>query len=502
MKKAGIAATTVAAVLVVTGVAGPKFTGDIATHQIDKAVAAINAQGMLHAAYTPRSGGWFGQQGDLVLTLHASRNEPQGPAAGHSLTAHLDIAYGPWPFAAIGHGGGFGLLPVGAVINADIDGVKQALASANSSVTLRDVVSLSGNNHLHLGLEPGHYRAADGSELRWDESRIDMVQSGAHWGGEWRSSELDATGLGKAQGNLKFSPLHLHFTDLEQRDGLTAGRIKLEWNGMQGDLPRRNSNELVHLSVGAVTLDSRTRFDRNVPVGEASMSLASVDIGARNMPGMLTLQGLRVDSTSKNAGDDYVDSTLRWNLARASVAGKPFAPVRMELALDHEYVPAVRALAQAARQLRQRQAMAGFSPGTTDPNALAALMPAIQDLLAHGLDLRLSQFEVGLPQGTLNADGDMHFALQAGDKADPQTLMRALVGKLELHVPAALAADFVGARMARQGVPAAQRQAEAQQALDKLVAAGTLQRQGTDYLMRFTSQAGVVQLNGRTIRQF
>lgn len=472
----------------------------MANQQLAAAVAAINLQGTLQASYTRTRTGWFGQQGDLVLTPMLAALRKFDPHGTRPLKLHLDIAYGPFPFAAWGRG--FTVLPVSAVINARIDGLHKTLAALGSDYVLRDVVSLIGNNHLRAQLNAGQHTDADGTRLQWAESRLDVDQHGARWNGTGHSGQIDLGKSGVVVATARIAPLQIKFHDLEIRDGMSAGKIDMTWGGLQASVSTHiTTGARQNITVGKLALSTDTHFVQGVAAGRSTMTLASVRFAAAgNDVPFFDLENMHLSGTTTAPQSDFIDSRLQWRIARLSTAGKVFAPLSLDLDFAHINVPALRNLMLALRRMGKLQQQ-NLPLQVISQNIRAMIMPPMLDLLQHQPLLRLQQFSIGSPQGALQVQGSAQLPLPPNAQVTPPVLMHALDAQFTLRVAAAFAQQLAADRLASQGMPADQQAQGAQQLLAQLLSQGILLLQGTNYALDFSDRNGAMQLNGHALGQ-
>ena len=499
MKKAAITVAAIVAALIVAGLLGPWYTGRTTNQQLDAAVAAINRQGTLQASYARTRTGWFGQQGDLVLVPMLASLRKFDPHGTRPLQLHLDIAYGPFPFAAWRHG--FTVLPEAAVINARINGLHQALTALGSDYVLRDVIGLTGNNHLRAQLDAGQHADADGTHLQWAGSRFELDQHGARWSGTGHSGQIDLGKSGAVAATARIAPLRIKFRDLEIRDGMSAGKIDMTWNGLQASFTNHLTGALQNITVGKLALSGDTHFVQGVAADKSTMTLASVRYAAAgNDVPFFDLENMSLTGTTTDPRGDYLDSRLRWRIARLSAAGKVFAPLSLDLDFAHINVPALRNLMLALRRMGKLQQQ-NLPPQVVSQNIRAAILPPMLDLLQHQPVLRLQQLSIGSAQGALQAQGSARLPLPPNAQVSPPALMHALDAQFSLRVAAPFAQRLATYRLASQGTPADQQAAGAQQLLARLLSHGILLQQGANYALNFSDRGGAMQLNGHALGQ-
>ncbi len=460
MKKLRIAVIGVVALLVLAALGGPAFTGGIATRQIEAGVAAINRQGQFGASYVRTAAGWFGQQGTLTITPRAAALHRLLPA-GQPITLHMDVAYGPFPFAAWGQG--FTPWPVGAVINLRSPALDRLLALAHSGYTLRDTVGLAGGNDVLARLQAGAYHTADGGSIEWQ-------------------------------------PLHLRAENLIVRDGMSAGDLGLRWQGLT--FSKNGPGTPMQARVGTVELHGSSRFKDGVPVGRYRFTMDLIK--AAPVPAAadkgFALRTLRVVGGSAIGAPGFVDSSARIEIASLRAGAGRFAPMVLDLDLTHLDIAAYVALIHAL-QKAQRDAPPGTPPLAAAQLSMAALQQPLLALLARQPMLQLKQLRIGMPQGALQGSGEISLAPPTGTVLTPQTLLPALRAHFTLSAPQTLALHLASERAAKAGAAPAQQGAMAQQTLQQLVQQGLLRRQAGGYVLDLSVDKGAVQLNGRIIKQ-
>lgn len=486
----------VVALLLALGL-GPWYTSRIADNQIANAVAAINRQGVFEAHYTSTSHSWFAQRDTLRLTPVSSRFGNASQDDTGALVMHLHVAYGPIPFAAWRRDG-VTLLPVGAIIDARIDGLAETLKKAGSGYLIRDVVHLDGNNKLTLHLDPGQMDEGLGQHLQWTASGLNLTQRGRHLHGNGYTGELTVTDPTSTT-HIHIAPSKLTIHDLETVEGQGAGRMEFAWEGMQATGTARHSP--MTFQVGTLRLLVDTHFEQGIAVGKARLSLAAMKLRQAGAA-VFSLRHMTFDSQVTPPKDDYFDTILHWKTDDLAVAGQHYKPALLQLQLDHQYLPAMQSMQQALQTYqRELRTQRDVPPDLVLQRMIGILLPSLQQLLEHRPVLKLDPLEVGTPQGVLRAVGEMHVEPPAGMQPTIATLTRDLAGKLSLSLPAPLARHIVGLMLSRQGVPADALPLRTQQYLDNLLSQGLVRMQGEDYALDLAYRDGSLQMNGRTIWQ-
>ena len=450
MKKLGTVVAVVVAVLVAAALLGPLATGGMVSAQIAKTVDNINQQGQFKASYVRAHKGWFGEQGTLELTAQNPKLQKILGTAPQAV--QLDVAYGPFPFAAFGHG--FTGLPVAAVIHARSDALNDLLAKSGSTFVLRSTYGLFGGNDTLARLGAGNVQTSN-SKVAWQALRLDA-------------------------------------SDVVIRDGMTAGDFDLHWGGLQMDDTAKGEQ----IVVGKLKLEGDTHFEQGVPIGGYHLELDSAK--ATGMPQPMTMNGFSLKGGSTISDAQFADFDARYEIQSMQVGAQSFKPMVLAISLKHLYLPAMLQLQKAMHNPALAQEQAAGNPGAV----FAAMRQPLQEMLAHQAVLQLDELRVGMPAGALTAKGKA--ALTAPPPPGPlnaQQLLPLLQVHLEVRAPKALAEFLAQQQAARSGAPAAQQAAAGQAMLAGLVGRGMIKPDGGDYVLVFDINKGAMQVNGSTIRQ-
>ena len=223
------------------------------------------------------------------------------------------------------------------------------------------------------------------------------------------------------------------------------------------------------VSVGRITAEGEqqaTRYGFNV--GRLQAQVASVQsAGAAFGP-------LNIDAVTELAGE-RVNGTATVSVREIVVPGVGTMGLDMDMAVDGLDGTALQGIVAAVEQ-----AQASAAPDA----AFAAIYPAIESdvrrLLARGLEIRVEQFDLRLPQGLLTSQ--LHVELPETDSSSFSWagLLLALQAKADLSVPAA----------AMDTLLAVNPQANA------LIAMGILEKDGEVYRLHAEYAKGLLSVNG------
>lgn len=495
MKKSLVLIGLLAAALALAAGLGPWYTSRVADRQIAAVVAAVNRQGMFEAHYVPTARSWFEQRDTLKLVPVDPRFRELQQHGPREIVLRLHVAYGPIPFAAWSRDG-ISFLPVGAVIDTRIDGLAKTLKKAGSGYRLRDIVTLDGGNSFSLHLDPGSMSGRRGAHLQWRAADLRLDQRGRHLSGNGHSGGLTITRDAPDASHVHIGPARLAIGDLRIVDGQSAGKLTFSWDGMQaGDASQS-------IDIGTLRFAMDTHLAQGIAVGKGEATLASLTVrppAAAAAPAF-ALKHMTLASETREPHNDYADSDVRWTVADIAADGQHYAPAELELRLEHQYVPALRGIVQALRELRQDlKTQRDIPPQLAARRMIGVIMPPLQQLLEHRPVLRLTQLRLGTPQGMLRGQGEARLEPAGGATPSLTTLPEDLVAHFALDAPAALAHRLAAYALARQGVPADRLDSASQQYLDALRSQGLLRMQGTDYVLEVDYRNAALQLNGRTV---
>lgn len=226
------------------------------------------------------------------------------------------------------------------------------------------------------------------------------------------------------------------------------------------------------VTVGAITYALDTRPGKSgVYVGDFSMRMDSVALSAGAMP--MSFGPMNLTSTSSEDGD-RVNSDVSMDFA------VPNAPMLGDLKFDMQ----VSLLGADAVALKNLSDKANSIDDTLPPAAIYAMLEAdLIRLVASGFTMNLSQLDLALPQGLV--DADMEIVLPESDAANFSwgNTVQAASGKASLSMPAALV-QLVSMASPEAGM---------------LVTMGMLQENGDLYTMDALYEKGLLTINGMPI---
>lgn len=500
MKKAIVSLGVLAALLVAAAAFGPLYTSRIVDRQIASVVAGINGQGVFEARYAPGTHRWFSQTDTLTLQPVDRPFKALRQGEVRPIVLHLHIAYGPFPFAAWRRDG-VSLTPVGAVVDARVDGLERLMRKAGSQYRLRDVITLTGGNDFTLHVAAGNMQDGQGALLHWSASELVLHQRDGVLHGAGRSGELTISG-GSQDAALHVDPVMLVVDHLRMVDGQAIGKLALSWGGLSASNMPNGNRVPQDLQMNGLKMALDTHLAGGIAAGDAVVSLASMKLnrhGDGTSP-RLAVQGFEISTSSTDPKDGYTDSQVSWKLDKVDVGGQSYTPARMSLALDHLYVPALVDLMQRLRESEQR-----LGPQDTAASRqamqrlLLVMMPPAQALLAHHPVLRLDELNVGTPQGRVTASGRASLEPVGGLTPSIATLSQDLVAEFKLSTPPVLARHVAASILARQGVPPYQLAQASQQYLDSLSAHGMLGMHDGAYTLDLGYRNGSLTLNGHPL---
>jgi uncharacterized protein YdgA (DUF945 family) len=251
--------------------------------------------------------------------------------------------------------------------------------------------------------------------------------------------------------------------------------------------------------VGQVRLTSASHFESGIPVGRYQFTVDSVAVA----PAAAAAKGFALDTLSMDSGAtikaaDFANSDAHFEIASLRAGSQTYAPVLLDLDVQHLYVPAYIALTKAVQQA-QRAAAPGTPPLLAAQQSLATVQPPLLKLLAQQPVLQLKQLRIGMPQGILQGSGNAELLAPAGAALSAPALLQALQARFTFSAPLALALHLAAARAAAAGAAPAQSEALGQRMLQQLVQQGLLRRQGSDYVLELAFSKGVLQVNGHVL---
>jgi len=226
--------------------------------------------------------------------------------------------------------------------------------------------------------------------------------------------------------------------------------------------------------IGAIQIDTdQTRSDFGFNVGPAAISLGSITVN--NDGQQVVFGGMDVNMDSA-IDDGRFNGSGTMSVSNIGIPGFGDISMAMDMSLNRFQAESMGTIVAA---LREAQTAA-------DPQlAMELLLPAIegdlQTLVTSGLEFRLDQLDITLPQGTVETkiilnvdemDADADFSWPA--------VLLAMTASIDLRVPTEL---FDLASMMNPQAAS-------------LVAMGILKKDGEDYVMEAEYAQGLVSVNG------
>ena len=232
-------------------------------------------------------------------------------------------------------------------------------------------------------------------------------------------------------------------------------------------------NDQQVVSIASLTFAGRqasTPYGFHVGDIDMSMGTMAIDVGGMEAGGM---QGMNVKGSS-SVEDGIAAAAMRLEMSGQTIPGFGDISVIADMAFDSIDAAALGVMTERLDDLS----------GAQDPMMiLTAAQEELKDLLAAGIDIRVDQFDVALPMGTVETK--MSFALPQSDRAGFEwtSLLLGLAGEVYLTVPEELV------QLATSMDPQA----------GALVGMGFLKKDGSVYILDAQMKKGLLTVNGAPI---
>jgi uncharacterized protein YdgA (DUF945 family) len=427
--KKGIIALLVALALIV--LISPGLVGRMAEKSVDDNLNwAAEESGALVVTSENFDRGWFSSQGQHRVQIDGDKLK--------ALMGSIDGAPDPgdFPVLVIDTRLDHGLIPLGSM-SREKGSLAPGLGSAVSTLSVEladgETVDLPGAVYSKVSIGgalssnyvlPAGSMTEDGSTVSWNDTNIDVTTNPSSgkvsFGGDLGTLTIDG-----GQDLVQIDGLKFSGHRLPTRFGFATGNIKMELGGMSVTSRGVQTGGLKYMKV-----DANTRVDGSEVSGQTKLQMESLPV-----PGF---------------GEFSVNA---------------------DVSLDGANAEALGALQQAMK-------MQGSSP---DPAQMLGVVESdVKKLLASGLELRIDQFDVTLPQGELTSKLDFKVG-----KEDPATfewtsLLLSTEASASLSVPRGLV------DMAMQMNPQ----------VGMAISMGFLQQNGDVYEMEAAYKKGLLTING------
>jgi len=245
----------------------------------------------------------------------------------------------------------------------------------------------------------------------------------------------------------------------------------IEFDGDVGAMTFGNEQQIV--SIDSLIFEGR---QANTPygfhVGDIDMSLGAMTIntGGMDVGGM---RGMTVKGSS-SVDDGLAAADMRLEMSGQTIPGFGDVSVIADMALSRIDAAALGAMAERLDDLS----------GSQDPTViLTAAEEELKDLLAAGVDIRVDQFDVALPMGTVETK--MSFELPKSDRSGFEwtSMLLGLAGEMYITVPEELV-QFATSMDPQAGA---------------LVGMGFLKKDGSVYILDAQMKKGLLTVNGAPI---
>ncbi len=270
-----------------------------------------------------------------------------------------------------------------------------------------------------------------------------------------------------------------------ENDGLSA-----EWQGADltfftnpasGAIGVDGSTEAFSISqegetvrFGATTVEvEQIRSDFGFNIGTAELEMAGLDVESLSSP--FSIGGMSV-TAENDIRDDRMNAHSTFSLDAVSIPNFGNMDLATEMSIERLDAASLRVITSAFQEAQ----------ASDDPDmALQMLYPRIerdvQTLVAAGGGIRFDQFDVTLPQGTLETKIDIEFAeLDQGAAFSWPAVLLAMTATVDMKMPVELY------ELAQMMSPEA----------GSLVAMGILVREGDYYVMDAEYAQGLLNVNG------
>lgn len=385
MKKSVIAVLLLAVLVVIVS---PGIIGKLAEQSVDDNLNwAARQSGELVVTSQSFDRGWFSSEGQHRVEL----------GAGQIRAALTSIAGGgdePLPVLLIDTRIDHGLIPVSS-LGRNEGSLAPALGSAVSTLTIEY-----------------------GSGETFDVPGI--IYSTVSLGGDLDSHYiLDAGSLFIDDGEVTWQPIELNIA-------ASAKTGRVEFSGDIGAMTFGNDQQIV--SIDGLTFSGQqtnTQYGFNVGDVDLKMGAMIINAGGVAVGGM---QGMAMTASS-SVDDGVTAADLRLEMNGQTIPGFGDLSVIADIAFDGIDAAALGAVTGRLESL-----------GTaSDPGQLMMSgQEEFKDLVAAGFAVRVNQFDVALPMGTVETT--MSFVLPESDRATFEwtSLLLNLVASIDIRVPEAL----------------------------------------------------------------
>ena len=245
----------------------------------------------------------------------------------------------------------------------------------------------------------------------------------------------------------------------------------VEFDGDVGAMTFGNDQQVVSID-GLTFVGQQAGTPYGFQVGDIDMSMGAMTISAGGMD-VGGMQGIKIKASS-SVDDGHAAAAMRLEMSGQTIPG--FGDVSVIADMDFSGIDAT-ALGAMYKRLDDL-------PGAQEPTMmLMAAQEELKALLAAGIDVRVDQFDVALPMGTVETK--MSFELPKSDRAvfEWTSLLLDLAGEMYVTVPEELV------QLATSMDPQA----------GALVAMGFLKKDGSAYIMDAQMKKGLLTVNGAPI---
>ena len=425
MKKGVIALIVVLALVVIVS---PGIIGKLAEQSVDENLnRAADHSGDFVITSTGFDRGWFSSEGEHRIEIGEGSLRDTFMMLGGESDDEL-------PVLVINTRLDHGIIPLGSM-SRDQGSLAPGLGSAVSRMHLElasgELVALPGTVYSNVGLggdletryelKEGS-QSLDGGEVSWQPTTIEInaASGGYQFEGNIGGATVSENGAAMTLGKVSFSG-----DQALNAFGFFAGDLEATIDSISVD-----SVGSVSTTVDGVSFSGSTRID-----GDRALNKGSFTMDSLTVPG-------------------FGEVTYRVKV-ESNVDGAAFGQFLAAL----EDVPADQ-----------------------DSSALFdALEPEFKDLVAGGLDLDLSQFDVVLPGlGTVKSVMSVSVEEQDSDSFEWTSLLLKAKGSLDVRVPSMLVTWATSANPQASGI----------------IAAGYLRKEGNEYVMEARLESGVLTING------
>ncbi|MFT5500164.1 MAG: hypothetical protein ACI88G_000290 [Woeseiaceae bacterium] len=421
--------------LAVIVLVSPGIVGRLAEKNIEESINWADDENPTVSVTTERfDRGWFSSEGHyrIVFEGGALREARELYTAE---TGNADL-----PALLIDTRIDHGLLPISSLAR-DSGTLAPGLASTRSTFELDDgsgePVALPGVLHTNFGLS-----GASESRFLLEPGSFD----GNAWDADWQGADLT------------FS------TDT------SSGAISVAGNTQSFSISQVGEKVVF----GAMTVDvDQVRSEYGINVGRAEVEIDGLQVESMVSPFGIGTVFLNAENSIRN---QRMNAHSEFSIDAITIPNFGEMDLTTELTIERFDAAPLSVITEAFKE-----AQASDNPDL----ALQMLYPEIegdmQELIAAGGMIRFDQFDITLPQGTLETVVDLTFATLDDDEAFswPAVLL-AMTAKIDMRMPAPLY-EFIQMMNPEAG---------------SLVAMGVLVRDGDDYVMDAEYAQGLLNVNG------